>query len=314
MRILIVGGHGFIGSHLTTALLDAGHEVYVYGSRLVEPSKNLDRRAYSMQGDIRDLSVLKPAVERAKPEVIYHFAAVQGYTADSTLFMDVNVTGTWKIFQAIESWKEWRTLKRFILASSESVYLPKSRRIESDTQKPPSAYGLSKVFQERSAQYKCDELGITLVAMRYAIVLGPGQSLQSSESGILRNWYHALNQGIPAEIYGDGTQERGFVHVADATDANLAALSGEAGSYNVCSTHASVNQVAKIFEELTDCQFETLGRDVRPGGEYTLWSESARARKFLGWQPKHSLRDMVADFLHSVEQQKKSAKNVHAKA
>ena len=301
MRILIVGGHGFIGSHLTTALLDDGHEVYVYGNRLVEPSKNPDKRAYSMQGDIRDLSVLKPAVERAKPEVIYHFAAVQGYTADPTLFMDINVTGTWKLFQAIESWREWRTLRQFILASSESVYRPSSRRVESDPQDPPSVYGLSKVFQEQSAQHKCDELGISLSAMRYSIVLGPGQSLQSTESGILRNWYHAWKQKIPAEIYGDGTQERGFVHVEDVTSANVAALSWEGLAYNVCAVHASVNEVAAVFKEITGCEFEVLGRDIRPGGEYTLWSESSKARYCLGWKPKRGLREMVEDFISSAE-------------
>lgn len=303
MRILVFGGHGFIGSHTANALLEAGHEVSVAGYHLVEPFNQLNKDIESHIGDVRDIDFLKELIHRVQPEVIYHFASLQGYTAKPSLFIDINVTGMWKLFEAIESWPKWRTLKRFILASSEAVYRPRARRIESDPKDPPSVYGKSKVFQEASALFSCNKLKIPMIAMRYAIVLGPGQSLQSSESGILRNWYHSWKQGVPAEIYGDGEQERGFVHVADVVRANLAVLSDtvEESPYNISGTHAEIKDVAKIFQKLTRCAFETLNRDVRPGGEYTLYMECNRAKDSFGWEPQKTLVEMVGDFLESAK-------------
>jgi UDP-glucose 4-epimerase len=141
---------------------------------------------------------------------------------------------------------------------------------------------------------------INLVSLRYSIILGGGQSLQSTESGLLRNFYHLWIAGGAPLVYGNGQQERDFIHIEDVTRANLLALSEETTIeiYNVAGFKATAHEVALHFHEVTGCAPPViLNKDVRPGGEYTLTSSGRKIEDSWRFSPELGIRQQVEDFI-----------------
>jgi nucleoside-diphosphate-sugar epimerase len=313
MRVLVAGGAGFIGRPTVKALLDAGHKVLVIDNHLVGPAEKLDERAELRVTSWRDESdgvkEPLPLIKEWGFEAVFWLAAIQGYTAPETLFEQHNVSLPYSFFELIQRNSYFRKIKRIVLASSQAVYAPALDVRENSKLDPPAVYGLSKLQQEMTFMHFGRELKIPTIALRYSIVLGAGQSLQSSESGILRNWHQCRQRGVPGDIYGDGQQIRDFVHVDDVVRANMLALDADLTDFadqiavNIGGHLATVSEVARIFSQVTDSpEPRPTGEPGRPGGDFSLTSSSETAKHVLNWglNPELGIERQVRDFVDSA--------------
>jgi dTDP-L-rhamnose 4-epimerase len=262
MKALVTGGAGFIGSHISDALLQRGFAVRVLDNleARVHPQGRppyLNREIEFLEGDVRNKRMLERALAGA--DIVFHAAAYQDYMCDYSKFFDSNVTGTALIFEIIQERR--LPVQRFILSSSQAVYgegqyrcsehrlqLPLARkqaqldtgewnlscphcyqelepmRLEEEYTNPVTAYGLTKYFQELIAMQLGRRVGVPSVALRYSITQGSRQSFYNAYSGICRIFTRALRGKRAPVIYEDGLQQRDYVHVDDVVRANLLAM------------------------------------------------------------------------------------------
>lgn len=311
MNCLLVGGAGFIGRALARQLESAGYVAMIADSLEVHPAdQSVVRETRNIEADVRLYDHVRLLLQDGRPDAVFWLAAKQGYDRDWSRFGQVNVAAAYNLFQAL---CETDLRPKVILTSSQAVYEPALDVTENHPHGPPSIYGLSKSQQEEAflaflAQPEFRD--VRLAILRPSIVLGAGQSLASSESGVLRNWLRATRTGAHPQIYGDGTHERDFVDVEDVARAHVAALrwleggelSTRLGIFNVGGFPLSILELFSIFRRETRCaDAEVLGHDVRPGGEYSLTSSSDLATEELDWHPTVPIGDQVRAWLESAE-------------
>jgi UDP-glucose 4-epimerase len=302
MKVFIFGGAGFIGQALYRELIhDSSLKVSIVDNGLIQPEVTLPSDASLFEVDVTRPVKMKKLLADHRPEIIYWLPAVQGYGPKYSKFGANNVGAVYTLFESIDSVVGYRP-HRIILASSQAVYSPGENVSETWPMRPHSIYGYSKIQQEEAMRWFSFERGIDFVALRYSIVLGRGQALQASESGMLRNWYRAFKLNEPPEIYGTGRHVRDFVHITDVTKANVLALTMLCGVYNVAGFASNILSMCGLFRSASGC-FEPniLGKDIRPGGEYSLTSDYHRIETEWGWCPTISLRDQVEDFFEFAE-------------
>lgn len=308
MNTVIFGGAGFVGRDLTKALLDRGDQVVVVDNLLIEPEGLLDERAQYKHIDATDpmavRTVLHWLADLWKGYQVVHLQARQGYDLDYRAYADVNVGSAYALMEAVSNvGGHFRGLQEYgvqgvLVASSQAIYEPRENVVESGCQFSPSLYGITKRQQEEALHWFCERSGVPLMAMRYSIILGWGQALQSSESGIMRNWLKCHNKGEPFQVYGTGHQVRDFVHIEDVTRANVEALDyNQTGAFNVYGFAKKIRAMAEIFKAQTGTDYVITGTELRPGGEYTLTSISERIEGLLDWRPELAPEDQIRSFL-----------------
>lgn len=307
MKVLIFGGAGFIGRSLANALHRRGDEVCIVDDFSVTPEARPDKGVELCRLDISDFdnvrSILHEKANDWKSYKLCLMHAKQGYHKDYQEYGRINVLSAYALHEAISAGTvEARELQEYgvdqiLLASSQAIYEPGLDVMEGSWKMPPSVYGMTKYQQERYLAWLCHRSGVPIALMRYSIVLGYGQALQSSESGIMRNWLRDWREGRPLCVYGSGEHIRDFVSIDDVTAANVLALDERlTGPLNVYGFPSTVLGLAEIFSELTGAEIQILGRDVRPGGEYTLTSSTSSWSPH-SWKPKVDLEGQVRAFL-----------------
>jgi len=294
----IIFGAGFIGTATGNRIHEDGGEVVGADNWMI---KSGERQLFDCQTvDVRKPKNVEAFISAYRPPVIFWFPARQGYKMDHAAFADVQVRGTYSLFQALDALKEdgYRP-DRIVLASSQAIYSPGVDAPEGHPKDPPSVYGFSKLQQEEAFRWFCRSREIVCLAMRYSIVLGPGQALQSTESGLLRNWNRCLKDRKAPEIYGDGEQLRDFVHIDDVARANIqAAKYPVSESFNIGGQTRSVKEMAAAFDSMTDCKTPVVtGKAERPGGEYSMTSSSSYAKERLKWEAIADPEACMRDFL-----------------
>ena len=227
---LVTGGAGFIGSHLAERLLREGHAVRILDDFSSGRRDNLafadaNDRLEIIEGDIRDAG----SVCHAMREVggVFHEAALVSVPRSveaPELSCDINAHGTARVLDAARR----AAVRRVVFASSAAVYgdateLPVSER---GPVRPLSPYGLDKLYTEQLGALYHALYGLQTVPLRYFNVFGPRQDPSSPYSGVITIFVTRLLRGEPVTIYGDGTQSRDFVYVADVVEANMRAMFG----------------------------------------------------------------------------------------
>lgn len=258
-NVLITGGAGFIGTHLTSLLKKHGHNVTILDSltEQIHGDSNYisPPNVTFIKGDIRDAKVVRDAVKGI--DVVYHLAAETG-TGQSMYevrrYVDVNETGTAVLLEELAHSKGHNI--QFILASSRSIYgegayhskngdifQPPSRTYDQLNQgiwdfldangnvmkpvptpeylppKPGSIYASTKYSQEMLATVACASKAMPLTILRFQNVYGEGQSLRNPYTGIISIFYNRMRQNLPINIFEDGKESRDFVHVSDVVEA-----------------------------------------------------------------------------------------------
>lgn len=297
MRVMVTGGAGFIGSHVTDALIDGGHEVVVVDSLW---EKGGGRREWiNSRAMFHQLDITSPdfadLIRSTRPEVIAHHAAqhsVKISTDDPAYDAQVNILGLINLLTAAAQ----TGTRKVIFASSGATYgTPTSLPMnEESPQRPESPYGITKMMSEQYLRYWRDAYGLHYTALRYGNVYGPRQD-PNGEAGVIAIFAKRIIERRPVRIDWDGEQTKDYVYVGDVARANLLALT--AGDDDIfCIATGQPTSVNQIYRQLV----ETLGVDApierapkRPGDIHDAYFEVSKAMRLLGWQPRVSFREGV---------------------
>jgi len=299
MRALVTGCAGFIGSHLTETLLDAGHAVVGidcfndnYGReqkltnlRHVREWTNFEFVPIDLsQGDL--LSFVQST------DVIFHLAAEPGvrssWGARYERYVRNNVLATQHVLEACRTAPD----VRIVFASSSSVYgdMEAGGSSEDAPTRPISPYGQTKLSAEHLCNLYRRECDLDIVCLRYFTVFGPRQRPDMAFHKFLR----AALSDTPIEIFGDGRQTRDFTYVADVVAATIAAgVTPELDErlLNIGGgSPTSLLRVLEIVEELVEKRVEVEYLERGEGEVRDTWAQTARARDALGFLPQTTLQ------------------------
>jgi UDP-glucose 4-epimerase len=308
-RYLVTGGCGFIGSHLTTDLVNSGADVVVLDDLSTGREQSLPERVELVVGDIRDQATVRKALDGC--DACFHLAAVasvQRCHRDWARSHDVNLGGTVNIFEAAHRLNEIPV----VYASSAAVYgdlgsLPLS---ESASPAPISAYGVDKLGCEMQARAGGRIFGLPTIGLRFFNVFGPGQNTDSPYSGVVTRFASGLCHQASIEIFGDGEQTRDYIYVADVVRAvrlALSAASADAPVLNICTGKGlSVNQLAFHLFQLRDRDPKLSFRAAKAGDVRHSRGDPRRAAISLGFRTAVPLIEGLEAVLRHIEGETRS--------
>ena len=216
--VLITGGAGFIGSHLTDALLAKGHSVRVLDDLSTGKRTNLpldNPQVELMVGDVADAALVQRAM--AGCSAVAHLAAVASVQAsvdDPVRTHQSNFIGTLNVCEAMRV----SAVKRVLFASSAAVYgnNGEGKSIDEDTPKAPlTPYAADKLASEHYLDFYRRQHGLEPVVFRFFNIFGPRQDPSSPYSGVISIFSERAQKGLPITVFGDGEQTRDFVYVED---------------------------------------------------------------------------------------------------
>ena len=290
-RYLVTGGAGFIGSNIVGALVRQGQSVKVLDNYATGKLSNLEgiiNQIEFIQGDIRDLSVVREAVKDV--DYVLHQAALPSVarSVDNPIATnEVNVMGTLNVLVAAKDKK----VKRVVYASSSSVYgnstvLPKREDMPAN---PISPYAISKYAGEQYCMVFYSLYGLETVALRYFNVFGPRQSPDSQYAAAIPIFIDAFWEGKPPTIFGDGEQSRDFTFIDNVVQANLLACNAEGAAgevFNIaCKKRTTVNDLVRTIKNLLNSSLEPIYEQARKGDVRHSLADITKARRLLGYEP-----------------------------
>jgi nucleoside-diphosphate-sugar epimerase len=306
--ILITGGCGFIGSHITEALVKQGYKVRILDDFSTGKLKNIadlpTENVEIIKGDVANLVMVDAAV--AGCEYVFHEAAIASVPKsinDPIGTGKINYGGTLNVLEAARKHR----VRRVVFAGSAAVYgdeptLPKT---ESMLTKPITPYGIDKLASELMGHFYARTLGVEFVCLRYFNVFGLRQDPSSPYSGVISILCDRMSQGIAPTIYGDGLQSRDFVHVSDVVAANLLVMehpSASGKTFNVGRGESvSLLEIMSILNDLTGKGLEAIHQEPRVGDIRHSLADNT-VLKALGWLPQISIRQGLAELLENSRQ------------
>ncbi|MGA0255221.1 MAG: NAD-dependent epimerase/dehydratase family protein [Rhodothermales bacterium] len=292
MKILVTGGAGFIGSHVSDALVAGGHEVHVLDDLSGGFETQIPGDATLHKMDIRHEDVELLWKEEGF-EVMFHLAAqmdVRRSVADPRYDADVNVGGLLNLMEAGRK----HGLKKVVFSSTGGAIYGEPDTIpqtEEHALQPLSPYGITKLCSEKYLFFYESTYGIEYVALRYGNVYGPRQN-PHGEAGVVAIFCERMLDGRQPVVNGDGKQTRDYVHVKDVVAANLSAFGHQgSGVFNVGTSIET--DVVTLFEHLRDELAPAMPTEHGPGkpGEQRRSVLSyAYTQEVLGWAPTIDVR------------------------
>ncbi|HEX7008553.1 MAG TPA: NAD-dependent epimerase/dehydratase family protein [Phycisphaeraceae bacterium] len=294
---LVTGGAGFIGSHLTQALIELGAQVTVIDDLSGGDEANFDSfrdlagsRLRFVRGSILDENLLDQHMRGCR--WVFHQAAlgsVPRSIEQPVLYHEVNATGTLRVLEAARR----HGVQRVMFAASSSAYgdsetLPK---VETMPVLPKSPYAATKVACEALMRCYAASYDLDTVSLRYFNIFGPRQNANSAYAAVIAAFAKALSAGQPPIIFGDGLQSRDFTYVDNAVHANLLSarcpqpLNGAV--LNVaCARQISVNELAGLMAQLYDLpDLQPVHQEERAGDVKHSLADLTRTEATIGYQP-----------------------------
>jgi UDP-glucose 4-epimerase len=282
-KIMVVGGAGFIGSHLVDRLLVEGHSVAVLDDLSTGLRENVPEAArfYHLKAESKELW---DVLAREKPEALFFLAANSNVplSVRDPLFDFNSLACALNVMEGCRR----SQVKRFIFTSSGFIYGNTVKRpISEDVPfQPISPYAISKQAIEHYLAFYRNVYGLSHVVLRLATVYGPRQV-----TGALSDYIAKLVRGEQAEFFGDGSKTRDYVYVDDVVKALIKGMSlpvMEETVFNIGSgLEITLKEVYHRVAALLDKKPEPVIRPDRPGELYGYSLSSTRARDVLGWEP-----------------------------
>src|SRR6195952_4131308 len=309
MRVLVTGGAGYIGSVVTAALLDGGHEVTVLDALSTGHEDAVPEGATFVRARLQDSA---PVLADVRPEAVLHFAAksLVGVSQQRPFeYWETNVGGSLALLEAMRA----ADCRRIVFSSTAATYgEPESVPIREDAPtRPTNTYGASKLAVDHMLTSYAVAHGFAAVSLRYFNVAGAAFGLgerHTTETHLIPIALQvAAGQRAALTVYGedyptpDGTCIRDYVHVEDLADAHLLALpapaAGEHRIYNLGNGLGfSVQQVVDAVREVTGHPVPVEIGPRRAGDPAQLVASSDLIRAELGWSPRHTdLTGIVRD-------------------
>jgi UDP-glucose 4-epimerase len=315
MKVLITGGAGFIGSHLTERFSSLGDEVTIldnFSTSTENTLKQIGFRGNLIEGDIRNHSLVDKLIEET--ELVLHMAAALGVSniMNSTLeSISTNILGSEVVLLSAAKHN-----KRIFIASSSEIYgkNPKQPLTENDDRVIGSpqnfrwTYSDSKAIEESIARVLYLEKKLPVTTLRFFNTIGPRQSAKYGM--VVPRFIEAAINGDDIKVYGDGSQTRVFCHVYDAVEGLISLLNTESSIgevYNVGGIgEISILSLAKKVIEVTGSKSKIITlpyTDIYPIGYEDMQRrvpDTSKIKLATGWVPSHNLESTIIDIANSI--------------
>lgn len=263
-RILVIGGAGFLGSHIVDQLTETGAgqivilDNFVRGTRANLADAVRDPRVHLVEGSVTDLPTLRGLMEDT--DYVVHLAALWLYECvhQPRSALDVNVVGTFNVVEAAAD----AGVKKVVYSSSASVY--GDAVFTPMTEEHPfnnrTMYGATKIAGEQFFRAFNEQRGLDYAGLRYMNIYGPRMDYKGTYVSVIMKVLDRIDAGEPPIIFGDGSQAYDFVHVSDVARANILALQADASDefFNIGMG------VKTTIRELVDRLLEITGSDLEP--------------------------------------------------
>jgi UDP-glucose 4-epimerase len=301
MKALVTGCAGFVGSHLCERLI--ANDIDTVGidclTDYYEPQLKLDNLSSLTPNphfrfvllDLLDINNHKQLLDEA--DLVFHLAAQPGvrasWGASFDTYLKNNVLATQ---QLLELARDAKRLRRFVYASSSSVYgQTHAEKVSEDYRTQPfSPYGVTKLAGEHLCSLYEANYGVPTISLRFFTVYGPRQRPDMAFNRLV----NAALTGKTFSLFGDGTQERDFTFVQDIVEGLMrAALTENAtGVYNIGGGHVvSLNEVISLVQELTGNEVKLQRMEAQKGDVRRTSADISKIQRVLGYEPKVQIRD-----------------------
>lgn len=312
MRILVTGAAGFIGSHLCEKLLENDHYTVIGIDQFIGPTsvqlknKNLQSllnhpRFFFQQKDlyITDLKRLLSGID-----VVFHLAGIPGVRSswgyDFEPYVLNNILVTQRFLEALKT----SPVKKFVYASTSSIYGQKSGKVTEDMlPEPLSPYGVTKLAGEHLCRLYEKNFDIPVVILRFFTVYGPRQRPDMAFHIFIKQ----LLNNQPITVFGDGTQTRDFTYIDDCVKGIASVIDQDEAigkTFNIGGLErASVNEVIHLLENLTGKKATIQYKPKVHGEPKHTYADISLAQKILGYQPIVTLKDGLKkeiEYVHSI--------------
>jgi UDP-glucose 4-epimerase len=307
MKILVLGGAGYIGSHAVYQLIDQGYEVVVVDNLQTGHREAIHPQATFYEGDIRNREFLNEVFQKEEIKGVIHFAAnsLVGESMENPLkYYDNNVYGTQVLLEAMIA----ANVKHIVFSSTAATYgEPEAVPItEEMTTAPTNTYGETKLAMEKMMKWCEQAHGLSYVALRYFNVAGARSTGEIGEDHdpethlipvVLQT---ALGKREYVTVFGedyptkDGTCIRDYIHVEDLIDAHILALQylldgGKSDVFNLGSNQGfSVKEIIDMARKVTGKEIPAKIGERRAGDPSVLIASSEKAKRVLGWKPSRT--------------------------
>lgn len=311
-NILVIGGAGYIGSHVVKMLKTQGYSPVVYDNLSTGFKKAIDKKIPFIKGDLADKTLLKKVFKKYKIEAVMHFAAfieVGESVKNPAKYYQNNFV---KVLNLLDSMVE-NKIKYFVFSSTAATFgNPITKTIsETHPQNPINPYGQTKLLVEKVLKDYEIAYGLKSTILRYFNAAGADESAKIGEAH--KNETHliplvlqtALGKRKEIKIFGtnyptpDGTCIRDYVHVNDLARAHILALkymfkTDKSEDFNLGSSKgASVLEIIKKVQKITGKTFKVKRDKRRPGDPAILIASSKKAKKFLNWKITYSVDKII---------------------
>lgn len=292
-NVVVTGGMGFIGSHLTERLLE-DNKVTVIDNESTGKIENirhlLDHKNLTViKGSIVDLNLTEIFQDK---DYIFHLAAIPSVprsVKDPFSSNNSNVTGTLSVLIAAKD----AGIKKVIFSSSSAVYgdTPTLPKREDMSINPMSPYAITKATGEMYCGVFQELYGLQTVCLRYFNVFGPRQDPNSQYAAVIPKFITAILNYESPVIYGDGEQSRDFTFVKNVVDANiLSCESKKTGVFNIaCGRRITINQLVDYINEILGKEIKSIHAEPRPGDIKHSLADISKAKDF-GYNPKYGFK------------------------
>lgn len=303
MRVLVTGVAGFIGSHLAERLVEEGHKVIGvdcftdYYPRTIKES-NIAKLRNNDSFVLHETDVSKADLVTLLKDIdiVFHEAAQAGVRAswgsNFGVYTENNVRATQCLLEAAKN----SQLKKFIFASSSSVYGDAESYPTTENMKPMpiSPYGVTKLAAEHLCYLYHKSYGIPVITLRYFTVYGPRQRPDMA----FHKFIKAILNDKEIMVFGDGEQTRDFTYIDDIIESNISAMNTQANGevINVGGgSRVSVNETIRIIEKVVDKKVITKNIERQKGDVIHTGADISKARRLLSYKPKFDLEKGIAN-------------------
>lgn len=304
MRAVVLGGAGFIGSHLTDALIERSVQTLVLDDLSSGSRRNVNHNADFTAVGVCSDGLQDQILAWGRPEVIVLLAAqtsVYRSCVEPLADAYTNILGLINVVKTSIR----LGVSQLVFSSSAAVYgEPVELPIDEDhVVDPRSPYAISKYSGELYMKSMAEPAGLATCIMRFSNVYGPRQR-SDGEAGVVSVFADRFVRSGRVTVYGDGSQTRDFVYVEDVVEAIVRAIEVRAaGTYNISTnTSTSIMALHREMISITDYEAPVEYEPARTGDILHSRLSNYRAREALGWEPRVSLRDGLGRTINGLRE------------